>query len=468
MIVTLFDEIETTTFTTSTRDRDTIIGKSVVSLNRCWNASIGLLVLKHDTEEDSYVLLGKDATVVYNEITCSEEIEIARFFCKEKKLVLTEEFNNIGTYKTNIASSYPAMKFLAIAMNMHANTIAGPKVFQMIRAMNLSNDGYVNALKYYDMVQQVEKLGDKLITTINNKDFELTDASKRHQVCKVPKQVMDYIDNLKIEAGSYRSAEMPSRYLAAFQSCMGEDPNEVIALIDYFNVVEELMKKIPSKQSSWYSSAAAPGDALEYLTRLGEVRAKHPDIDLRKLNQYLIKQQFMQLFEKPYWSRGNANPIRFAVTIPSFMAKIYVDYLNMKPTNLFPQDLYKSHNALSQECKITISDDDATRFAEYGAMLSARYNMQVGEYSFVVPTDYEKFVEIGKTFMNCLPTCGPAFMNGYCDIVFIYGKDEKIPKYVLELRDTTIIQAKTIHDLDITDEVIIDTIDKYVNKLADN
>ena len=46
--------------------------------------------------------------------------------------------------------------------------------------------------------------------------------------------------------------------------------------------------------------------------------------------------------------------------------------------------------------------------------------------------------------------------------------DEKVPKYVLELKDTTIVQAKTVHDLDITDEAIIETIDKYVTKLSEN
>jgi hypothetical protein len=304
--------------------------------------------------------------------------------------------------------------------------------------------------------------------TINNQDFELIDASKRHQVCKVPKQVMDYVDNLKIDNNHWGSKELPAKYLAAFQSCMGDDPNEVIALIEYFDLVDALMKKIPAKQHSWYSSAAAPGNALDYLCRLGEIRSKHPEIDLRKMNQYLIKQQFIQVFEKPKWSGNKANPIRFMATIPSFMAKIYVDYLNMNPTNLFPQDLYKSHNALVAECKITISDEDALKFEEYGNRLASRYNMQVENYSFVVPTNYKDFVEVGKTFMNCLPTCGPAFMNGYCDIVFIYGKDEKLPKYVLELKDTSIIQAKTIHDLDITDESIIKTIDKYIAKLSEN
>lgn len=468
MIVTLFDELETTAFTSSGRDREIVIGKSVVTLTRNWNLTANILVLKMDVDENIYILSSKDANLIGNDIVCNNEKEIARFLCCEQKLILKDEFENIPSYKSSLSSSYPAMKFLSIAMNMHQNAIAGQKVFQMLRMVNLNNDGYYNMMKHYDLVQQVEKLGSKLITTINNKDFQLIDASKRHQVCKVPKQVMEYIDNLKIDTSRWSAKELPSRYLAAFQSCMGDDANEVIALIEYFNLVDALMKKIPAKQSSWYSSAAAPGDSLDYLCRLGEVRARHPEIDLRKLNQYLIKQQFIQIFAKPQWSGSNANPIRFMVTIPSFMAKIYVDYLNMNPTNLFPQDLYKSHNALSIECKIKISAEDAAKFEEYGTTLAARYNMQIGDYSFVVPTDYSKFVEIGKTFMNCLPTCGPAFMNGYCDIVFIYGKDEKIPKYVLELKDTTIVQAKTVHDLDITDEAIIETIDKYVTKLSEN
>lgn len=468
MIVTLFDELETTTFTTSTRDRETIVGESVVSFTKSWNSSIQLFVLKQDIDNDIYILGTKEATTVYNEIHCEEDEEVARFDCKTKTVTLAKDFDNLRECKNNIASSYPAMKFLSIAMRLHQNAIAGTKVFQMLRQKSLNNNGYCNVFKYYDMVQQIEKLGEKFISTINNPDFQLTDANKRHQVCKLPKAVMEYIDNMNIEPGRYRASELPVKYLEAFQSCMGDDANELIALIEYFNLVDALMKKIPCKQSSWYASAAAPGDSLTYLERLGDVRATHPEIDLRKLNQYLIKQQFMQMFEKPYWSRGHANPIRFAATIPSFMAGIYVDYLKMNPTNLFPQDLYKSHNALAKECKIKITPEEAEKFKEYGEALAERYNMTVGDYSFVVPTDYSKFVEIGKTFMNCLPTCGTAFYNGYCDIVFIYGKDESIPKYVLELKDTMVVQAKTVHDLDITEEVIINTIDKYVAKLADN
>jgi hypothetical protein len=93
--------------------------------------------------------------------------------------------------------------------------------------------------------------------------------------------------------------------------------------------------------------------------------------------------------------------------------------------------------------------------------------MSVGTYNFVVPTDYTEFVRIGKTFMNCLPTCGKAFYNGMCDIVFIYDGAEKTPKYAIELDcHAQVVQAKTIRDMDISDEDVLIAIDKYVNKLA--
>jgi hypothetical protein len=166
------------------------------------------------------------------------------------------------------------------------------------------------------------------------------------------------------------------------------------------------------------------------------------------------------------YSNANHDPIRFAATIPSRMAGIYYDYLKMKPVELFPQDLYKSHNILALESKIVITDDEAEKFNEYGTMLASKYNMNVDDYRFEVPTDYRKFVDIGKTFMNCLPTCGPAFYNGRCDIVFIYGKNDEVPKYAIELDAyADVVQAKTTRDMDISDVEVLKAIDKYVGKL---
>jgi hypothetical protein len=138
----------------------------------------------------------------------------------------------------------------------------------------------------------------------------------------------------------------------------------------------------------------------------------------------------------------------------------------MNPTEIFAQDLYKSHNVLAKECKLSPTAEEIEMFAAYSNLLGASINKTIKDYTFVVPTDYKEFIRIGKTFMNCLPTCGKAFYSGMCDIVFIYKDGEDTPKYALELdayRD--VVQAKTIRDLDITDEEVLKAIDAYVTVL---
>ena len=249
---------------------------------------------------------------------------------------------------------------------------------------------------------------------------------------------------------------------------MTGDGNELIEVIHILEMYAAIGKKIPNKASGNYGSAASPGSEFTLIETLGEIKEIEPSIDCRKLIGYLAKQQMLQFYDNG-WSNSNFDPIRFSVTVPSRLAEIYRDYIKMKPVELYPQDLYKSHNVVAIESKIEITEEAAIRFKEYGESLASAYDRKIDNFIFKVPTNYKEFVETGKEFMNCLPTCGEAFMNGLCDIVFIYRNGEKIPKYAIELdKQLQVVQAKTIRDLDIEENDVLEAISSFVKEIENN
>ena len=394
--------------------------------------------------------------------------DIAIFHGDDASLELLDGFEEIK--ENTSGSNIMALPYFVRHICMHHNDeIAGKNVFAMMRKQQLLTViGCVNLMKYYDHVVSIEKLGTSFIQSINSEEFSInTEARDRHRTLNLPKQVLAYIEaEAAAAANNYWRRNVSTELLTAFQKIMTGDANEVIEIINILHQFEKVGKKIPNKASGNYGSAASPGDPHELIKHLAEIKTIRPDMDCRKVINYLIKQQFLQLYEVGY-SNASFDPIRFSVTVPSRLAGIFEDYLKMNPTELFPQDLYKSHNVLAIEAKINISEEDAKKFRNYGTSLASFYNMEVKNYRFEVPTDYAKFVEIGKTFMNCLPTCGKAFYSGLCDIVFIYGNGDEIPKYAIELNSRAqVMQAKTTRDLDIEDESVLQAIESYVDEIA--
>ena len=391
---------------------------------------------------------------------------VATFMSDTKTLELDDEFDeNFENDRGNMAIPYFVRH---ICMN-HNNAVAGKIVFVMLRKQSLlSSRTCSNLMKYYEHIESIEKLGSSFINSITTEEFTINvEAKDRHRTLNLPKQVLAYIEEERAAAANnYWQKNLNTRLLTAFQKIMTGDANELIEIVNTIRLFEKVSKKIPNKGSGNYGSAASPGDPHNLIESLAEIKTARPELDCRKILNYLIKQQMLQFYEVGY-SNANFDPIRFCVTVPSRLAKIYADYLNMNPMELFPQDLYKSHNVLAIEAKIQISPEDAEKFSNYGNSLAAFYNMEIKDYRFEVPTNYEKFVEIGKTFMNCLPTCGKAFYSGLCDIVFIYGKGDEIPKYAIELNSRAqVMQAKTTRDLDIEDESVLKAIESYVDEIA--
>lgn len=425
-----------------------------------WQNQRGYL-LEYDVDDAIYVLSEYEVGIRTEEDRRVDEIgmvEIAKFYMTQQKLeiLVQEKIDEMGSNYSS-AAMLPVFMFLKVAYNNAENGICGQKVWELfVRiATNLPN-AYKNMVLYYDHMESLEKLGVSMFFTIGKQDFQIqTDVSERHKVLSVPKQVLAYIDSDQ-DATTYNR----ETYIDAFRSMSNVDPNELIAVIDYFKLYDQITKKISHKYKTYNYGSIGNGCKSTLVCCFAEIKKLRPDIDLRKLLNYLIKQQFWR-----WHSSSNCNVSdceRMAIEIPSTIAGIYRDYLKLGPTDLFPQHLQKSHNVLAIESKIVFSNEEKQKFAEYGIQLAKELDRDVDGFVFSVPTDYDEFVRIGKTFQNCLPSCGDSFYRGMCDIVFIYRAREDTPKYAIELnKQRLLVQAKTTRDLDITDADVLKAIEKY-------
>ena len=421
--------------------------------------------LDFDTDQNEYVLSKYSAELGSLEnLNVLEQgiVEIASFniATQEFSILAKAEIINIGNVRSS-EQLLSVFKFIKIAYENAQNKISGAKVWELFKKSCIhSTHAYKNMLLFYDNMECLEKLGVSMFFMIGQENFKIdTEANERHKLFNIPKQVLNYIEN-DSEKNSYKK----ERYIECFKKIKSSDPNELIAIIDYFKLYDEITKKISHKsRSKSYGSSIGEGDKCSLIYWFSEIKEMHPEIDLRKLLKYLIKQQF--------WRQHSENDYvdcaRFALEIPSVLARIYYDYLNLGATDLFPQHLYKSHNILSIEAHVEFTDEEKLRFEKYGIALGKELNRDINEFSFVVPSNYDEFVRIGKTFQNCLPTCGESFYRGLCDIVFIYSAEEDTPKYAIELnKEGLLVQAKTTRDLDISDEDVLMAIETFEKQIV--
>ena len=435
--------------------------------DRYGNSNSMFFSVYYNYAENTYYLVAYNA-IAGDRCTIDEEdhVIVAMFKSDEKELVVNEMAlsklcSEVNRYWSG--SNIPISRFISEILTNHKNEIAGKNVWYLIRTKcnGVNQHCFTNILKYYDAVQSVEKLGEMFIQSICEADFRINiDARDRNKTLEVPKQAIHYIESLD---SSRRYGSYHKDYLSAFQKMMGDDPNEIIRIVDYLNMHKSVLsKKIPNQNGgNWYNHAASPGDDLDLLKAFGRIRELRPEIDLRRVLGYLICQQPRQSFDKGY-SRAKADPIRFLITIPSHLAKQYADYLATNPVELFPQDLNTSHNVRVVENDIQPTEEEIAKFYEYGSFLSTSHNKVVGDYVFEVPTDYKEFINIGQEFMNCLPRCGKLFYSGKKDIVFVKKRDDDTFKYALELDAYgEVKQAKTYRDLDINDIEVLTAIDRY-------
>lgn len=394
--------------------------------------------------------------------------KIAQFSIPEQELTILDyaEIDNMRSDRHSYTQALtPVLLFIKNIYQYAKDSVCAQHTYSMFAkyARNYV-EAYKNMILYYNDMDKLESLGESVFIMIGSETFTINKAeTKRHKILDVPKRVLNYLESCeKAKNNSF----FKETYVSSFQTIasLTDDANEMLAMIDYFEMFNKLKQKI-SFTNRGYSYLIEEPDESSFISKMAHIKQLKPKLDLRQVLNYIIKQQFCRF----YYDHGKiVSPERLAANMPSRTAQHYYDYLKMDPVDLFPQDLFKSHNVLAKTKKDVLSDAEKEMFHSYGNELSKKLNQEIGSFRFMVPTDYESYSIIAESFHNCLPVCAKAFYMGLCDIVFVYRQGETVPKYALEIsKRNTIVQAKTTRDLDISEEDILLALDKYEKKISE-
>ena len=425
--------------------------------------------LEYDTEQNSYILSVVILTVdgiFVRELKESQKI-CARFLDTTSTMEVVDKDSLIRCAELSSFTSIVLAKFFKVAYDAAKN----PQCAKHIEEMYYNMNGYANStilanlIIHYNNMDAIEAIGESMLCALDSKEFELsTTFGKRHQILGLPKKITSWI-------AKTQSDYSKSVFTSEFQKMMRDDPNELIAIVDYLDMQQEKLIKIIKKGKRKAEYSPLDGSSLELVSALSKIREVDDSLDLRRVLNYCVKQKLLQSHNKNVTGIGNG--FRYLVAIPSAQAKTYADYLKTSPKEKFPSNLVKAHNAAMLEIEISPTEEDIQKFKAYGENLSKTHNHEYKKddkvFHFKVPTNYEEFLEIGRMFQNCLPLCGSSFFSGLCDIVFVYENDDTIPKYALETDKMGFVsQAKQKHDLDIEEEFAMQAVIHYERWLIKN
>lgn len=417
------------------------------------------LQLDFDTEKNEYLLYSDLLDVdIEDHFVISESVLIAKFSVTEAKMHIINE-HCIKSMCTSCVPSVAMVHLVCVAYNAAKNQ---PCAQHLIDQYYRYRDGYgkvrilSNLCLYYNNMEAIEALGENLFGTMANEDFQLeTEKDERHKMLGLPKRVSNYVAN---NGSDWQKNEM----IKHFKSIIRNDPNEIIEIVEYLEAQEETKNVV----SQGYHHTLL-GNPVELLNQFSQIRKLNESLDLRRVLNYCIKQRMHRPYNDSRTSSKNS--FRYMLSIPSEEAKKLADYLKTNPSDPFPQNLYRTHNVTMLEIDAKVCKGDAEKFAEYGRVLSQSHNCEINGYRFEVPTDYQRFLEIGKEFKNCLPLCGSAFLSGLCDIVFGWKDNDLFPTFALETNPQGfVVQAKKKHDIDVSEENDWKVIEKYESWLVQN
>lgn len=429
-----------------------------VSINSFRTDEIYEFQLDFYTEQNSYVL-STVKMAIENKVLVAKEapVPVASFNVDSAQIEIRDAEAIYNGCKNARFSDYAVVRFFKEAYDAAKNQQCAQRLLQLYCTTYRGKETTIaNLIVFYNHMETIEALGKNLFCTLGDGKFNLPEceSNQRHKLIGLPKYVTNWIANSCEDHEKTESTKL-------FQDILGEDPNELIAIAEYFEDQLKTLKKIPQRDcSNWRAyNEHLDGSKVGLLKAMKKLRAVS-DVDLRKALSYCIKQKF----NKTYIDKnlGIDNAFRYAVAIPEYQMSLYADYMATKPEVQFPQNLVKAHNIAMLEAKAEINEKDEKKFSAYGEKLAITHNYKKGSYRFEVPVDYKRFIEVGKTFLNCIPLCGVPFYSGLCDIVFLYENDNPVPKYALETDKLGfVIQAKQRHDFDVDDEIVMNAILEY-------
>ncbi len=142
-------------------------------------------------------------------------------------------------------------------------------------------------------------------------------------------------------------------------------------------------------------------------------------------------------------------------------ANLYYDYIeqcrNLRLTfddgNLFPKDLMRQHQNLTNQLKSRQNDKYRKRFAERREDL-LKYEYQDETYCIIAPTSPEDLIREGDSMHNCVGGYISRVANGKTDVVFLRRSESPDKSFVtMEIREGEIVQARAEKNCDPADAV---------------
>lgn len=313
---------------------------------------------------------------------------------------------------------------------------------------------FVNILQYMDRLDALESLGETILQGIHKPDFsiKIDDGRKRSQKIGLPANFISMVEkNFPQEAHSI-IAEIQGSLLDS------DDGNDVMEFGKWLQLYHDLEA---------FANGQTYNEYDKYVMHICHVHAQ-TGMKYAGICEYVARQEFKR-FDYNVTHQGYRGQVEKArdvskrvYLLPNETAREYDDYIcRMKAVDWTPANLWlaKSHLAARQE--VSVDEDSANAFAMRSSEL-ASLNRTIDGYKFAVPETYKQLVDVGMTFHNCLPSCGPAYISGAINIVFVTPPQSEIPLYALEVgRNGKFLQIKKDHDLDVTDEDVLRVIRKY-------
>lgn len=300
-----------------------------------------------------------------------------------------------------------------------------------INTMNMFNEGTINQIE-----SLIKNVGiDFFMHEISNEDFKLNNVRKLNQAVEVPKRALDFLK----ENGF-------SEMLSTFRMLAVDDPNEVIALVEFY----EKYKKIQGIKRGIQEFES-------FVKYILEVKQKNSKITLHRLLPYLAAQRMYF-----HW------PVEDKVEIPYEEARLYRDYLNLKPTDLYPPCLIAAHNIAARNNDITSNKEICDKFANIVAAWKD-YEWTHDGYTIIAPTKAQDFVDEGEALHHCLATYVELVVNGGDKVLFLRNETTPNESFVTFAFDDdfNVIEAKTEFNADIEEPAVLKVLADWKKKMRD-
>jgi hypothetical protein len=325
-------------------------------------------------------------------------------------VVYSENKYMYSIYSSDVAfSSWSGWSSFKANINVLNNTI------------KFINDGTFNSLE-----SVIKSLGVAFFRdNIADPEFTLNNARKLHRVIELPKDVIDF---LKVKE---YSALLPK-----FRIICMDDPNEGIALVNWYNIHAKLQNLKNGTK-----------DFEKFVGLLSDIKSKYESkISMHRLLPYLTAQNFY-----------SCSDVTDAFTIPYDTLREYRDYLNLgNISDLYPASLPAAHNLALRNLKICENKELCDKFAKVVEPLKELEWVHDG-LAVVAPVKAEDFVKEGEALHHCLATYVELVARGVEKVMFVRLEGSKDVSYVTFSFDDdyNIIEAKKAFNQDVDEPEVL-------------